>query len=85
MGLAQRLYEGVTLGKEGPIGLITYMRTDSTRVSDDALREAREFIGQRFGKEYLPETPNLYQEQEGRSGRPRSRPAHVGGSHPGSG
>ncbi len=65
MGLAQRLYEGVALGKEGPTGLITYMRTDSTRVSDDALREAREFIGERYGKQYLPETPNIYRSKKG--------------------
>ena len=45
MMLAQRLYEGVELGKEGAVGLITYMRTDSTRISDDALDEVREFIG----------------------------------------
>src|SRR5947209_6268570 len=54
MGLAQRLYEGVELGPEGLVGLITYMRTDSTRVSDDALAEVREFIaGERFGPAYL--------------------------------
>lgn len=60
MMLAQRLYEGVELGEEGSVGLITYMRTDSTRVSDDALKEVREVIGQRFGAQYLPETANFY-------------------------
>jgi DNA topoisomerase-1 len=60
MGLAQRLYEGVEVGKEGSVGLITYMRTDSTRVSNEALTEVREFIGQRYGAKYLPETPNFY-------------------------
>jgi DNA topoisomerase I len=60
MMLAQRLYEGVELGQEGATGLITYMRTDSTRVSDDALVEARDFIRERFGPQYLPETPNVY-------------------------
>ena len=60
MGLAQRLYEGVEVGKEGSVGLITYMRTDSTRVSDDALNEVRSVIAERFGKEYLPEKPNVY-------------------------
>jgi DNA topoisomerase-1 len=60
MGLAQRLYEGVELGKEGSVGLITYMRTDSTRVSNEALSEVREFIGRRFGAGYLPESPNFY-------------------------
>jgi DNA topoisomerase-1 len=65
MMLAQRLYEGVELGKEGSVGLITYMRTDSTRVSDDALQEVREFIGgERYGKEYLPASPNLYKSKK---------------------
>src|SRR5207302_6041664 len=66
MGLAQRLYEGVELGEEGLIGLITYMRTDSTRVSDDALKDVREFIaGERFGPAYLPPTPNIYKSKKG--------------------
>ena len=60
MGLAQRLYEGVELGAEGSVGLITYMRTDSTRVSDDALNDVRAFIGERFGEQYLPATPNFF-------------------------
>jgi DNA topoisomerase-1 len=60
MGLAQRLYEGVELGTEGSVGLITYMRTDSTRVSNEALTEVREFIPKRFGAPYLPATPNFY-------------------------
>src|ERR1700738_5157647 len=59
MGVAQRLYEGVDLGPEGTVGLITYMRTDSTRVSPDAIAEAREFIG-KLGPQYLPATPNEY-------------------------
>ena len=45
MGVAQRLYEGVEIGSEGTVGLITYMRTDSTRVAPDAIAEAREYIG----------------------------------------
>jgi DNA topoisomerase-1 len=60
MMLAQRLYEGVELGKEGLVGLITYMRTDSTRVSDDAIREVRDYIGEKFGGAFLPEAPNVY-------------------------
>jgi DNA topoisomerase-1 len=60
MGLAQRLYEGIELGKEGSVGLITYMRTDSTRVSDDAVAEVRKLIGERYGEQYLPATPNVY-------------------------
>ena len=60
MGLAQRLYEGVELGSEGMVGLITYMRTDSTRVSADALNEVRQFIPERYGPQFLPEAPNFY-------------------------
>ena len=60
MGLAQRLYEGIELGEEGSVGLITYMRTDSTRVSDDALTDVRKYIGERYGEKYLPATPNVY-------------------------
>jgi DNA topoisomerase-1 len=59
MGVAQRLYEGVEIGKEGTVGLITYMRTDSTRVSPDAIAEAREFIA-KLGKQYLPEKANEF-------------------------
>src|SRR5436309_5962504 len=67
MMLAQRLYEGIELGKEGSIGLITYMRTDSTRVSDDALQEVRHYIGSssNFGEEYLPEKPIFYRSKKG--------------------
>jgi DNA topoisomerase I len=60
MMIAQQLYEGIELPGEGAIGLITYMRTDSTRVSEQALTEVREFIGQRFGADYVPEKPNLF-------------------------
>ncbi len=60
MMLAQQLYEGVEIGEEGAVGLITYMRTDSTRVSDDAIVEARGYIGEKYGAEYLPEAPNVY-------------------------
>lgn len=60
MMLAQKLYEGIELGSEGAVGLITYMRTDSTRVSADAVAEARELIGQRYGQQYLPAAPNVY-------------------------
>jgi DNA topoisomerase I len=59
MAVAQRLYEGLELG-DGPVGLITYMRTDSTRLSDDALADARNYVTQRFGKEYLPEAAVVY-------------------------
>jgi DNA topoisomerase I len=60
MMLAQALYEGKELGKEGSVGLITYMRTDSTRVSEDALAEVRGLISNRYGPNYLPESPNVY-------------------------
>jgi len=63
MMLAQRLYEGVEVGKES-VGLITYMRTDSTRISDDAIRDVRDFIGGRYGKEFLPESPNVYRSKK---------------------
>ena len=56
MMLAQQLYEGKEIGKEGLVGLITYMRTDSTRVSEDALTEVRGMIEERYGKEYLPDS-----------------------------
>ena len=65
MMLAQQLYEGVDIGPEGSVGLITYMRTDSTRVSDDAVTEVREFIGSKFGPEYVPEKPNIYKSKKG--------------------
>ncbi len=64
MMLAQRLYEGVELGDEGSVGLITYMRTDSTRVSNDALTEVRGLIEDRYGKEYVPESPNVYKSKK---------------------
>jgi DNA topoisomerase I len=64
MATAQKLYEGVELGSEGAVGLITYMRTDSTRVSDAALNDVRSFISQ-FGADYLPAKPNLYRSKKG--------------------
>ncbi|HEY1219785.1 MAG: type I DNA topoisomerase [Bryobacteraceae bacterium] len=64
MMLAQRLYEGVEVGKD-TVGLITYMRTDSTRVSDDAVRDVRDFIGERYGREYLPDAANFYKSKKG--------------------
>src|ERR1700761_4172131 len=64
MMIAQRLYEGIDLGDEGTIGLITYMRTDSPQVSNDALAEVRELIGKDFGKEFLPESPNTYKSKK---------------------
>ena len=60
MAIAQSLYEGVELGKQGAAGLITYMRTDSVRVSDESVSWARSLIKDEYGKEYLPEKPNVY-------------------------
>jgi len=60
MGLAQKLYEGIELGERGPVGLITYMRTDSTRINKDALAEVREHIKQNYGEELLPAKPVFY-------------------------
>ncbi len=60
MGVAQRLYEGIELGPDGSTGLITYMRTDSPRVSPDAKQAAREWITKNLGAQYLPATPNEY-------------------------
>src|SRR6187200_1037676 len=61
MMIAQQLYEGIELpGDVGTVGLITYMRTDSARVSEQALTEVREFIGEKYGPDYVPEKPNLY-------------------------
>lgn len=60
MMVAQQLYEGIELPGEGAVGLITYMRTDSTRVADEALREAREYIGRVYGDAYLPEKAVYY-------------------------
>src|SRR5689334_137679 len=64
MTLAQQLYEGLEIGAEGATGLITYMRTDSPRISNEAMAEAREVIQSRFGAEYLPATPNVYKTQK---------------------
>src|SRR2546426_3186205 len=64
MMLAQKLYEGVDIGAEGAVGLITYMRTDSTRVSDAALNEARELVGAQYGPNYLPEKPVHYRSKK---------------------
>jgi len=64
MMLAQRLYEGVEVGKD-TVGLITYMRTDSTRVSEDAIKDVRDFIGERYGREYLPDSANFYKSKKG--------------------
>jgi DNA topoisomerase-1 len=65
MMIAQHLYEGVEIGAEGSVGLITYMRTDSTRVGEAALDEVRGFINQQYGANYLPETAVHYRSKKG--------------------
>ncbi len=63
MRIAQNLYEGVDLGKEGLVGLITYMRTDSTRISEEILPQVRDFIKDNYGQDYLPEKANYYEKK----------------------
>jgi len=65
MMLAQHLYEGVELGEEGLVGLITYMRTDSTRVANEALAEVREHIASQYGPGFMPESPNFFKSKKG--------------------
>ena len=72
MSVAQQLYEGLDLGKEGTVGLITYIRTDSTRVSPAAQQEARGFIAQRFGPDYVPAEARQY------AAKGRAQDAHEG-------
>jgi DNA topoisomerase I len=65
MQLAQQLYEGVEIGSEGSVGLITYMRTDSTRVSNEALDAVRQHIQTQYGKDYVPGKPNTFRSKKG--------------------
>lgn len=65
MMLAQQLYEGIDLGKDERVGLITYMRTDSVRISPQALGSAREYAGQTWGERYVPEKPRTYKQKKG--------------------
>ena len=60
MMVAQQLYEGIELGEEGSVGLITYMRTDSNRIAAEAQQAAREFIEKTYGKDYVPDKPPVY-------------------------
>ncbi|GJL54997.1 MAG: DNA topoisomerase 1 [Nitrospirales bacterium] len=64
MMLAQRLYEGIAVGQEGQVGLITYMRTDSTRIAPEAQEELRNYIKETYGDQYLPANPNVYKTQK---------------------
>ncbi len=67
MSVAQQLYEGIDLGKEGTVGLITYMRTDSTRVAASAQEEVKEFILEKYGKEFVPDEPRQYSKKAANS------------------
>ncbi|HEU5299897.1 MAG TPA: type I DNA topoisomerase, partial [bacterium] len=64
MAVAQQLYEGVDVGAEGTVGLITYMRTDSVRIAESAQREARAFIAKQYGEAYVPEAPRIYRSRK---------------------
>ena len=78
MGVAQRLYEGTEIGSEGTVGLITYMRTDSTRVSPDAVTEVREYISSKLGEQYLPAKENTYKsKKDAQDAHEAIRPTHV--------
>ena len=78
MGVAQRLYEGIEIGSEGTVGLITYMRTDSTRVSPDAVIEVREYISSKLGAQYLPGKENTYKsKKDAQDAHEAIRPTHV--------
>lgn len=70
MQIAQQLYEGIDLEGEGTVGVITYIRTDSVRISDDAIAEVRAYIPERYGEKFLPEKPNVYK------GRKHAQDAH---------
>src|SRR5262245_9985088 len=65
MKVAQELYEGVPLGDEGPVGLITYMRTDSVSLAPEAVAACRTYVAQRYGVAYVPEKPNTFRSKEG--------------------
>ncbi len=79
MRAAQGLYEGVDLGSGDRVGLITYLRTDSTRISNQALGEVRKFIGEQFGDDFLPERPNYFKKLKGaQDAHEAIRPTSVG-------
>ena len=65
MSMTCLLYTSVTLGENGVTGLITYMRTDSLRISQEALTQARSYIGQRYGADYTPEKPRVFKTKKG--------------------
>ncbi len=79
MMIAQQLYEGIDLGPHGNVGLITYMRTDSTRVSQEALLKVREYIADSYGADYLPQKPNVYRtKKSAQDAHEAIRPTYIG-------
>ena len=74
MGVAQRLYEGIDVGAEGTVGLITYMRTDSPRVAPEAIEGARAWVGKELGAKYLPESPNFLGKKDAQDAHEAIRP-----------
>ena len=79
MMLAQQLYEGIEIGADGPVGLITYMRTDSVRIAAEAQQDARRWAVDRFGQEYVPETPPAYRSRgSAQEAHEAIRPSEVG-------
>ena len=84
MAVAQQLYEGLEIGGEGSVGLITYMRTDSTQVASSAIAEVRDYVSGRYGQDYMPDKPpDALPPLQGGAGSPRSYPAHVHRARPG--
>ncbi len=77
MMLAQQLYEGIDVGEDGPVALITYMRTDSVQMSGEAVRAIREHVGREYGERYVPEKPSAYRSKGRSPGGARGRPAHL--------
>ena len=69
MMIAQQLYEGIDIGSDGPTGLVTYIRTDTTRISNEAITAVRDTIKETYGSEYLPDLPNVYKTKKNCSGR----------------
>ncbi len=77
MSVAQQLYEGINLGEKGNVGLITYMRTDSTRVSNESISNVRDYISKSYGVTYLPAKPNVYGRKSAQDAHEAIRPTYV--------
>ncbi|HNW39298.1 MAG TPA: type I DNA topoisomerase [Candidatus Omnitrophota bacterium] len=78
MLIAQQLYEGIDIGEDNPVGLITYMRTDSPTVAAEAISQVREHIGRNFGKDFVPEKPNIYKaKKSAQEAHEAIRPSYV--------